>query len=140
MIDLSYDQITGWLRTCANMKHFKIEEASQRKKICDELFEDKTGRFTKNITVSISPPGSVTSTDYKVVGTSKTSFKIDEETLQTLKDEGLLTEADEACFERNLSVKEGPLRKLPKDSAVWTAITEKPGMPTLTIEEVKDEA
>ncbi len=140
MIELSFEQINKWIHACAQMKHYKIVESDQRREICVELFEDKTGRFTKTINVSVIPPDSEAQIEYKVVGTSKTSFKIDEAILQGLKDEGLLTEADEACFERKLSVKEGPLRKLPKDSAVWRAITEKPGMPTLAIEEVKDEA
>ena len=139
MIDLSYEKIKDWIVTCAKMKHYKQEESSQRRVICRELFEGQTGRFTKNVELSVTEPRTETVTNYKIVGVSKTSFKIDEAELQKLKDAGMLTETDEACFERKLSVKEGPLRKLPKDSVVWRAITEKPGMPTLAIEVIADE-
>ncbi len=140
MIDLSFEKIDGWIRTCAKMKHYKTEEANQRSKICDELFGERTGRFTENIEHSVIPEGLTTAKNYKIVATSKTSFKIDEAVLQQLKDDGLLTPEIEACFERKLSVKEGLLRKLSKDSIVWHAITEKPGMPTLKIEVIEDVA
>ena len=139
MIDLSFEKIDGWIRTCAKMKHYKTAESNQRKEICDELFGERTRRFIENVEHSVVPEGTTTAKNYKIVAVSKTSFKIDEAELQRLKDDGLLTEAAEACFERKLSVKEGPLRKLSKDSPVWRAITEKPGTPTLTIEVIEDE-
>jgi hypothetical protein len=142
---LTYARITDWINTAANLKQYKASEAKQRRELCEELFEGKTGKFTQKKLFKCVPPDLTDmekahglTLELEIIAKSTTSFKVDEEELQNLKDQGLLTETDEACFERKLSVKDGPLRKLPKDSVVWRAITEKPGMPTLEVRKVNE--
>jgi predicted unusual protein kinase regulating ubiquinone biosynthesis (AarF/ABC1/UbiB family) len=59
--------------------------------------------------------------------------KVDEEMLNQLYSDGYLTEADNLCFIRKLSIVEGMLSKIDPKSNVWKAITEKPGMPKLEV-------
>jgi predicted RNase H-like HicB family nuclease len=142
---MTFERITDWINTAANLKQYKASEAKQRIELCKEIFEGRTGKFTAKKLFKCIPPdeteGPFTASgtlELEIVAKSTTSFKVDEEELQNLKDQGLLTEIDESCFERKLSVKDGALRKLPKDSVVWRAITEKPGMPTLEVRKVHE--
>jgi predicted RNase H-like HicB family nuclease len=135
---MTFERITDWINTAANLKQYKASEAKQRIELCKEIFEGRTGKFTEKKLFKCIPPNETKTLELEIIARSTTSFKVDEEELQNLKDQGLLTETDETCFERKLSIKDGPLRKLPKDSVVWRAITEKPGMPTLEVRKVHE--
>ena len=135
---ITFDSLTDWITTAANAKQYKASEAKQRRELCEEIFAGRTGKFTEKKLFDCIPPNETETLHLEIVAKSTTSFKIDEAELQNLKNQGLLTEADEACFERKLSVKEGAARKLPKNSVVWRAITEKPGMPTLEVRKIEE--
>ena len=140
---LTWEQVNKWMQTARNPKIDKDTEATLRRAICTEIFEGETGKFTKKQLMNVSPEtrsdGSPTVLHLELVAKSKTSLKADEGELQNLKNQGLLSEDAEACFERKLSIREGPLRKIPTDDPVWKAITETPGMPELEVKKVKQD-
>ena len=137
-MNLTWDKITEWVQLTGKLKKTKDDEGILRRELCTEIFEGKTGKFTKKAPFNCIPTGETETLYLELTAKSKTSLKADEAELQNLKDQGLLSEAAEACFERKLSIKEGPLRKISKEDPVWNAITETPGMPELEIRKVKD--
>lgn len=142
-MNLTWEQVTNWVQTATKLKTYKKSEATMRRAICTEIFEGETGKFTKKQLMNVSPEtrgdGIQAVLHLELVAKSKTSLKADEAELQNLKNQGLLSEAAEACFERKLSIKEGPLRKIPTDDPVWKAITETPSMPELEVKKVKQD-
>ena len=115
-------QISNWITAKANLDHYKALEMNLRKEICSELFQGQQGRF--KVTEHLP--------QWDVVANSNTTMKVDEEILNGLAEQDLLTQEDMDCFERKLSIK-AALRKRPSDSQVWFAVTESPATPTLKV-------
>jgi len=136
---ITWEQIDRWVQLSGTLKNNKDNEGILRREICKEIFGDKVGKFTEKQLLDLVPPGQPHTLHLELVGKSVTSLKMDEAVLQELKNKGKLSEAAEACFVRKLEIKEGPLRKIPKDDPVWAAITESPGMPTLEVKVLKNE-
>jgi hypothetical protein len=121
------ETITKWQEASQGLDYYKKLEATLRRKICEEIFKDRTGKFSTTEKLQFD-------TYYlRIKASSVTSLKVDEEMLVHLHQDGLLTELDNNCFERKLHIKDGALRKIPTSSHVWRAITEKPGMPKLEV-------
>jgi hypothetical protein len=131
MID--YQTVADWSIAKAQLDHWKATEMRLRKTICDELFENRVGRFT-SIKIIDGPDNSV-----QVKAKSVSNFSVNEVMLNDLVAAELLTLEDTACFERKLKIKDSLLNKRPGDSPVWRAITQKPGAPKLEVTTVDDE-
>jgi hypothetical protein len=141
-MSVTWDKINIWVQTAGRLKNTKKSEGTLRREICEEMFDGKTGKFTEKQLMNFSQEergDDIQETLHlELTAKSTTTLKADEGELQILKNEGLLSEAAEACFERKLAIKDGPLRKIPKDDPVWKAITETPGMPTLEVRKIED--
>lgn len=116
------EQIEEWGVAKATLAHWKAREAELRVIICDEMFGTKYGHFSIKATVG----------NLEVKAESILNMSVDEDILQQLEDDEKLTTEELSCFTRKVTIK-AALRKIDRESCVWSAITEKSGMPQLSV-------
>jgi len=119
---LNKETFLKWAKISADLKKIKAEEAALRKKLCSELFNNRTGEF-KEVWED---------DDIVVKGESKVTRNIDKVALLSMSSE--LTDEERECIKYTPELVLRPYRKLPEDSKLHEIITEKPAMPTLSLE------
>ncbi len=122
-------ELDVWIHFKHVLKEAKEKEADTRHTICTHMFGDYIGEFR----VVDSGKG------FKVNAVSKVNISVDEALLTALNKEEEFTPDEAACFDWKIKIKESNLKKLPKTSRVWKAITTKPAMPTLEVERCDDQ-
>lgn len=125
-MEITYDKIKAWKDAKAKLKHWKAEEALLRLEICAEIIGGDVGHFSRKQVVG----------DEELKASAVLNMNVDEAMLSYLNGCEKLTPDELECFKRPLKIVEGKLRKLPRDSSVWKAITETPGMSQLEVKDV----
>ncbi len=120
------EQVKEWKESKANLKYWKGRETDLRRVICDAMIQGRVEHFSIKEIVG----------DEELKASAVLNMAVDEADLNALHAENPFTAAELECFKRPLGIVDGKLRKLPRESEVWKAITEKPGMPQLEVKDV----
>ena len=117
--------VEAWVKTSCELKLLKIKEMEMREKICKLILKDKLSGSKKR-TIGI----------YVLKVTERINKNIDNELLNSIwKD---LSQEERSAFKFKPSLVPKNYKKLSENSKINTAITEKPGAPTLVLEGVKN--
>lgn len=117
-VDINHTTIKAWKRWKAILVEAKTKEMELRVEICKKVFG---GSETKDIKKFVSG-------DLVLKANNTTTYKIDQEALQSMWED--LSETEKNAISYVAKVK---WRDLPENSILWDIITEKPTTPTLTI-------
>ncbi len=124
---ITEEVIINWLKAKNKLKFYKESEKELRISICKEVLDQKL-KGTKKLTIDGK---------YIVKATAKTNKAIDEGVLTTIWDE--LDGIEKNCIKYKPSIVASNYKLLPENSALNRAITEKPGLSSLSIEPLKIE-
>lgn len=116
------DKYEEWFAMSLMLKDIKAKEAIARRELCSELFDGRVGDF-KVVHETAT---------YKVVAKSGVSRSLDADAYEAIEDD--LTPQDREAIRFKPSLVKKLYDKLPKDSLLHEIITEKPSMPTMTME------
>lgn len=123
---MSMDKYHAWQTVSLALKELKDQEGLLRRELCEELFAQNVGKKKAVFEAD----------GYRVTATPKSSVKFDEDVLQSLYVD--FNDVEKATIKFKASLVKAKYDKLPEDSMVHECLTEKPGMPTLKLEEIKE--
>ncbi len=115
--------IDRWSRAKDQLDYYKAEESELRRKVAGQILDD-----VHEPTSQVAHGFGVT-----VVATYVVNTNINESVFHELDAKQWLTKVDLDCVDWKLKLVPKNLKKLPKTSKLWRAITSKPGMPKLDV-------
>ena len=115
-------KLKKWYELSQKVKELKAKEQRLRREICEEMFDGKLGEFAVGREYG----------NYSVKATSRVTRSIDETVLESIEED--LTAQELSCIKRKASLVLASYKKLPGDSLLYEAITEKPAMPSLKLD------
>lgn len=120
-IPITEQQASDWKFAKQQLAIWKSAELELRNEICDQLFNSRVGWFTVN------------DQENGLSAKSKLKYNVDAVILKELELEQLLSQEDVNCFKPKVELNESKIKKLPKESNLWKAITVSPATPELKV-------
>jgi len=122
MDKLEIDHFLAWKNLSIDLKVLKEQEAKARRLLCGYILGGDTGEFKEVIELD----------GHKITATSKISRTLDQGIVSALMSE--MTDEDKSALRFKPALDLKAYRKLPLTSILHEAVTEKPAMPTLSVE------
>ena len=110
-----------WKELVNQLKVIKQKEQELRRELCGDMFAGREGEFSVERHMD----------EYKAIAKSRVTRTIDETVLESIEED--LTPQELGCIKRKPTVILANYRKLPEDSLLFEAVTEKPAMPSLSL-------
>lgn len=121
------DLLSSYLDAKAQLDHFKKLESELRIELLERCFGPDNPAGTVNTTVG----------NYAVKGTFKMNIRLSEEEFYDIQDD--LTDAEAMCVRMKPTLVLGDYNKLDNTSKLDECLTVSPGMPSVSIKEIKDD-
>lgn len=115
-----FEDFLTWQQMSADLRALKAKESKLRDKLTAAVLSG-----------SLKPVSYIVD-GYIIKATPKTTIKLDEAVLNSIRD--ILTEEELTAIVYSPSITKSKLKKLPEDSTLMEAIIEKPGKSTLKVE------